>query len=170
MPARKPTGAATSTETRISGSQSQSGCQLPHQRMTSAMPRPIPKKSAVIHAARIQPAWKSSRNAVPRGRLGGAACVWWSAVVDVTASSSPLLAGLDQILDERVELVLRQARERRHHVLRVARLRVRIRVDDRRPDECLERLLRLGRVLRQLVEVGADLGGRAGGGERVAGP
>src|SRR5579864_4014396 len=80
-----------------------------------------------------------------------------------------LLAGLDQILDERVELRLRQARERRHHVLREAGLHVGVRVDDRGVDELLERLLRLGGPLRQRVEVGADLAGRARGGERVAG-
>src|SRR3954451_21311934 len=81
---------------------------------------------------------------------------------------SSLLAGLGQILDERLELCLRQARERRHDVLLVAGLDVGVRIDDRGADELGEGLLGLLRPLRQFVEVGADLPGRARRGERVA--
>src|SRR5439155_24113196 len=135
MPARNPIGAATRNETRTMGCQSQIGCQLPHQRRTSTIPSPIAAKKSVIQAARIHPGPRSSRRAVPCWTGGAPWTSWWSAVVALTSSFSPLLAGLDQILDERVELRLRQVRERRHHVLRVARLRVGVRVRDRRADE-----------------------------------
>src|SRR5882724_2492498 len=137
MPARNPIGAATRNETRTIGCQSQIGCQLPHQRRTSTIPSPIAAKKSVIQAARIQPAPRRSRRAVPCW-TGGAPCASGSTVVAVTGGGSSLLARLDQILDERVELCLRQARERRHHVLRIARLGVGVRVGDRRADELLE--------------------------------
>src|SRR3954447_19563230 len=105
MPPRKPTGAETSSATRMIGCTSSSGCQFPHQRSTTTMPKPIAPKRGVIQSARIQPAPSSSRRVV-------------------TSPVSPLLARVDQILDERVELILRQARERRHDVLRKALLYV----------------------------------------------
>src|SRR5437667_81275 len=100
----------------------------------------MPPKRQAIQAARIQPAPRSSRLALPRG--GAGACTSWSAVTAVTSSDSPLLARLDQVLDERVQLRLRQRRAEglRHHVLRVSRLDVGVRVDDRLPRERLERL------------------------------
>src|SRR5437667_73125 len=138
---RKIIGAATSSATRTIGGVSRMGCQFPHQRSTTTMPRPIAPSRTLIQAARIQPAPRSSRRAVLR--VGGVgACTSWPGTVEVTCSASSLLARLDQVLHQRVELLLRQARERRHDVLRVALLRVRARVDDRLADEGAERLAR----------------------------
>src|SRR5436190_15385228 len=169
MPARKPTGAATSSETRTSGCQSSSGCQPPHQRKRHTSPKPMPPKSGVIQSARTNPGPRSSLRAPPR--LGGAVWTSWSAVTAVTSSDSPLLARVDQVLNEAVELLLRQrlAERLRHHVRVVARLDVRVRIDDRLADEVLERPARLLGVLRQPVEVGPDVRRRAGRRERVAG-
>src|SRR5439155_3698936 len=122
MPPRKPTGAATSSATRTIGGVSRIGCQFPHQRSTTTMPRPIAPSRTLIQAARIQPAPRSSRRAVLR--VGVGACTSWPGTVEVTCSASSLFARLDQVLHQRVELLLRQARERRHDVLRVALLRV----------------------------------------------
>src|SRR6266496_6718473 len=155
MPPRKPSGAATSSEMRMIGGVSRIGCQLPHHRSRTTMPKPIAAKSTLIHAARIQPAPRSSRRALPR--VGGSgACVRWSAVAAVTSSVSPLLARLDQILDERVELVLGQL-EGRHDVLRKALLDIRVRVRDRLLDEVRDRLPGALGIRRQLVEIGPDL-------------
>src|SRR5919198_5707326 len=75
-----------------------------------------------------------------------------------------------EIGDERVELVLRDRRPEavRHDAPREARLDVGVRVDDRLPDELLQRLAGPLRLLRKLVQVGPDLPRRAGGLERVA--
>src|SRR4051812_19968035 len=148
MPERKPTGAATSSETSTSGCQLRIGCQPPPQRASTTRPKPMPPKRAVIHAARIQPA---------RSRY-------------LTSPGSPLFARADQILDECVELLLRErlAEGLRHDVLRVALLHVDVRIGDRRAHECIERLVRLLRVRRELVEVGAGRRRRSRGRERVA--
>src|SRR5262249_30453393 len=115
-----------------------------------------------IHTARIQPGPSRYRRTGPCCGFGGAAWTSWCSVVSVT---SPLRG---QELDEGVELLVGDARERRHDVLRIPRLHVTIRIDDRLLDELVERLVRRLRVLRKLVEIRADLAGRAGGLEGVA--
>src|SRR5205814_7716074 len=74
----------------------------------------------------------------------------------------------DEELDECVDLRGRQRlSEVRHHTRRIALLDVRVRLRDRLPGECGERLGRLPRVRPQLVEVGTRRAGRLRGGERV---
>src|SRR5258706_9014039 len=94
----------------------------------------------------------------------------WSTVVAVTLSDSPLLARADQILDERVQLLLgeRLAERGRHHIRMEPLGDVLVGIDDRIAYECVERLVRRLRLGRQLVEVGAYLSGGAGRGQRVA--
>src|SRR5205085_4960018 len=118
-------------------------------------PKPMPPKRQAIQAARIQPGPSSSRRAAPP-RSGGGPCTSWSALTAVTSSNSPLLARVDQVLDERVQLLLRQrlAERLRHHVLRVVLLDVRVRVDDRLAHERLARLSRPLRFPWRLVQVG----------------
>jgi len=55
MPARKPSGAAVSAPMRTMISPNQIGCQPPHQRQSTTIALPIPKKSGTIHAARSSP-------------------------------------------------------------------------------------------------------------------
>jgi len=55
MPARKPIGAAVRAPTSTMTSPNQIGCQPPHQRHSTTIAQPIPKKSGVIHAARSIP-------------------------------------------------------------------------------------------------------------------
>jgi hypothetical protein len=55
MPARKPTGPAVSAATRTMIEPNQIGCQPPHQRQSTTIPQPIPKKRGAIHAARRNP-------------------------------------------------------------------------------------------------------------------
>jgi hypothetical protein len=69
----KPSGAATSAETRTTTWVSRIGCQSANQRSSTTMPKPIAPKSTVIHAARIQPAPRSNRRAL---LLVGGAGVW----------------------------------------------------------------------------------------------
>src|SRR5258706_12685675 len=90
-----------------------------------------------FHSARIQPARYSRLQPPPRRGLTP-----WSIVAAVTASDSSLLARADQILNESVELLLRErlAEGLRHHVLRIARSDVGVRVDDRLAHEVRQRL------------------------------
>ena len=67
----------------------------------------------------------------------------------------PLLLRVDQELDEGVELGLGQAREGGMTSLGKPGCDVGVRVDDRLSDEVLERLARLLRVRRELIEVRA---------------
>src|SRR3954453_1661617 len=113
MPARNPSGAATSSDTRMIGCMKRIGCQPAPQRASTTRPKTIAPKRQNIQAARIHPGPRRERRHGPC--CVGEAGTWWSAVTAVTCSVSPLLAGLDQVLDERVELVLRQV-ERRHDV------------------------------------------------------
>src|SRR5436189_198376 len=128
------------------GCQSSSGCQPPHQRSTTTRPNPNPARSSVIHAARIQPG--PSRYRLARLRCGGAGAgvSWWI----VAAVTSPLRAGLDQILNKSVELRLREV-EGRHHVLRVPLLDVGVRDGDRLVHEGGERLGGCSAVLGRAV-------------------
>src|SRR5579884_4427466 len=167
MPARNPTGAATRSETSTTGSVFSSGCQPPHQRKATTIPRPIAPKSGVIQNARTNPPPSRWRRHGPC--CGGAtgACCSCSTVVAVTGPPYPSLTR-DQIVHERVELRLRHRRERLRHQVAEARLDVGARIDDRGMDERRQRLLRLPGVLCELVQVGADLPRRAGRRERVA--
>ena len=162
MPARKPIGAATRNETSTIGCQSQIGCQLPHQRSTSTMPSPIAAKKSVIQAARIQPAPSRSRRAVPCW-TGGAPCTSWSAEIAVT-SSHPFLLDWIRYWTSASSCAFGRLANGGMTFFGKPGCDVRVRVGDRRADELLERLLRLLRPLRQLVEVGPDLPGRAGRG------
>src|SRR5947209_19560536 len=84
-------------------------------------------------------------------------------VTGVQTCALPIYEGVELLLRDRL------AEGRGHDVLRVAGRDVCVRVGDRRPDERRERLLRALRLGRQLVEVRADLAGRARRAERVAG-
>src|ERR1700756_5209259 len=152
MPARNPIGAETSAATRTMGSVRRSGCQPAPQRMRTVIPKPIQPKRTNIHAPRRSPGPSSSRRTPPVGPV--------AAVVVKLCSSllTGLLSGLHEERDEPVELRLRDplAEVLGHDALRIARLDVGVRVDDRLVNERLERLLRLLRERHELVEVGPD--------------
>src|SRR5215467_11368928 len=162
MPARKPIGAATSAETRTSGSVRRIGCQPAPQRTSTTIPKPIPPKRTNIQAPRRSPGPRNSRRTPPPVGLGAWWISWAVAVVIFSLVSGSLatrfLGRLDEERHERVELLLREQMPEvlRHEVLRVTGLNVRIRVDDRLVDERLERLVRLLRVRDELVEVRPD--------------
>src|SRR5215471_18955843 len=145
MPARKPIGAVTRPATRTMASVRRIGCQPAPQRMSTTIPKPIAPNSGVIQSARRRPARVSRRQPPPAA--GGACWTSWVAAVVVTFWSSllRLLARLDQEPHQGVQLRLRErlAEVRRHEVLGIPRLDVRIRVDDRLVDERGERLVRL---------------------------
>src|SRR5205814_5758217 len=94
MPARKPTGAATSAATSTIGSVRRIGCQPAAQRMSTTIPNPIAPKSGVIHRARTRPPPRSSRRQRPPPVGLGA---WWTScavAVLVLKVGSPLRARL----------------------------------------------------------------------------
>src|SRR6516225_4241473 len=137
MPARNPSGAATSPETRMTGASSRMGCQPNQARSPTTIPKPIAPNRQVIQAARIQPGLVRRRSRPPLG--GAGACTSFTATA-VTCFDSPLLARAYEELNERVQLHLRErgAEVRRHHVLRVPGLDVLVRIDDRLVDERFE--------------------------------
>ena len=119
------------------------------------------RRAPIIHGTRSQPGARSRRQPLGRRRAPARGL---AVLVDGRSLRSLLAPRRRGRLTSGVELRLGQARERRrHHALRVARLDVGVRVHDRLPDERLERLARLLRLGRELIEVGADLPGRAGG-------
>src|ERR1700744_2774765 len=85
MPARKPSGAATSAAMSTIGSVRRIGCQPAPQRMRTTIPSPIQPKRTTIHAPRRRPALYSSRQ--PPVGLGAWWTSWAVAAVVVTCCS-----------------------------------------------------------------------------------